>query len=69
MTTREETTLAEAVHRIAMGTFYEDYDWAAGPGLRALNRALIALGDISTRAANGRSVQEIFILAERGLGR
>lgn len=38
---REETTPEEVVHRIKEGVFYEDYDWAAGPALRALD-ALIA---------------------------
>jgi len=36
---REEATLVEVIHRIREGTFYEDYDWASGPALRALERA------------------------------
>jgi hypothetical protein len=35
--------LADVVERIRAGTFYEDYDWAAGPGLRVLGRAQAAL--------------------------
>lgn len=36
----EETSLKEVVAKIRDGTFYEDYDWASGPGLRALDAAL-----------------------------
>lgn len=38
---RAETTLLEVVQRIKDGTFYEDYDWASGPALRALDNALM----------------------------
>lgn len=37
---REETTLEEVVRRITDGTFYDDYDWASGPALRALTAQL-----------------------------
>jgi len=42
---RNETTFHEVVERIREGTFYDDYDWASGPALRALARALLVIGD------------------------
>lgn len=39
----EETTLDEVIRRIRDGTFYDDYDWASGPALRALDRAALTL--------------------------
>lgn len=35
---REETTIGEVINRIADGVFYNDYDWASGPAMRALER-------------------------------
>jgi len=35
---REETTIYEVLYRIREGTFYDDYDWASGPALRAMDR-------------------------------
>lgn len=46
MTEREETTLYEVVERIRDGTFYDDYDWASGPALRALDAALDAAAPV-----------------------
>lgn len=40
MSDREEATLEEVADRIREGTFYYDYDWASGPALRALDRAI-----------------------------
>lgn len=50
---REEATLPEAIHAIAEGTFYEDHDWAAGPGLRALRRAEEGMSTFCDRVERG----------------
>lgn len=41
---REETDIGEVYRRALEGTFYDDYDWAAGPALRVL-RALAEPSD------------------------
>lgn len=38
--TDKQTDFEEVVRRIKDGTFYEDYDWASGPALRALDGQL-----------------------------
>ena len=37
---REETTIDEVYRRILEGTYYDDHDYASGPGLRALREAV-----------------------------
>jgi hypothetical protein len=51
---RGETTFDEVAHRIREGTFYEDYDWASGPALRALDRTAAAQADLL------KALQDIF---------
>jgi hypothetical protein len=43
---REETTFEEVAHRIREGTFYEDYDWASGPALRAIDAILTRIAKL-----------------------
>lgn len=36
---QESTTIQEVYDRCLAGTFYDDYDWAAGPALHVLKEA------------------------------
>jgi hypothetical protein len=46
----EETTIQEVERRIIDGSFYDDYDWASGPALRAIRRCVEALEGIAGEA-------------------
>lgn len=48
-----EQTLPEAVRRIREGTFYNDHDYAAGPGLRALSTAVELMTEFCDRVEQG----------------
>lgn len=50
---REDTTLEEVIHRIREGTFYDDYDWASGPALRALDQVAQQSSDYSGSMLSG----------------
>lgn len=49
------TGFDEAVHRIGEGTFYDDYDYAAGPGLRVLRAAGVAMRDFVDKVDRGEA--------------
>jgi hypothetical protein len=48
-----KTTLPEAVLTIGEGVFYEDYDYASGPGLRILRDTQTAITEFCERVERG----------------